>query len=71
MREGRMKKYMHRGILSNLGFLSVGATLFFTSFIIGESTWIGGLMHLTGCAFFCCGVHKRWCKDVCEDKNCC
>ena len=66
-----MKKYMHRGVLNNIGFLCIGATLFFTSFIIGESTILGGIMHLSGCAFFCCGVHKKWCKDPCEEDGCC
>ena len=61
-----MKKYMHRGVLHNIGFLLVGAGLFFSSFVVGESTLIGGIMHLSGCAFFCCGVHKKWHK-LCED----
>jgi hypothetical protein len=62
---------MHKGVLSNLGFLIVGGTLFFTSFIVGESTWIGGIMHLSGCAFFCCGVHRKWLRDSCAEKGCC
>lgn len=66
-----MKKYIHRGVLSNLGFLLVGASLFFFSFVIGESTLIGGISHLSGCAFFCCGVHRKWCKDTCEENKCC
>ena len=63
-----MKKYIHKNNLSNLGFLIVGAALFFGSFSIGEATLIGGIMHLTGCAFFCCGVHKRWCHEICEEE---
>lgn len=66
-----MKKYVHKGTLSNLANLVVGAALFFYSFHVGEGTLIGGAMHLSGCAFFCCGVHKKWCKDVCEEKKCC
>jgi hypothetical protein len=66
-----MERYIHKGILSNLGFLLIGGSLFFSSFIVGENTLIGGLMHLSGCAFFCCGVHRKWCKDVCADSGCC
>jgi hypothetical protein len=66
-----MKKYINKENLSNLGFLFIGAALFFSSFAIGESTLVGGFMHLSGCAFFCCGVHKKWCKDVCNEAGCC
>lgn len=66
-----MKKYIHKGILSNLGFLIFGAFLFFFSFHLGEATIIGGIFHLSGCALFCCGVHKKWCKDACEENKCC
>jgi hypothetical protein len=66
-----MKAYFHKGTLANLAYLFVGASLFFSSFLVGESTILGGVMHLSGCAFFCCGVHKKWCKDTCEENNCC
>lgn len=66
-----MKKYMHRGVLHNIGFLLVGAALFFLSFLVGESTVVGGIMHLSGCAFFCCGIHKKWCRDTCAENKCC
>lgn len=66
-----MKQYIHKDAFYNLLNLIVGASLFFGSFIVGESTLIGGIMHLSGCAFFCCGVHKKWCKDPCEENKCC
>lgn len=37
--------------------MAIGATLFYGSFHVGEASWIGGAMHLIGCAFFCTGVH--------------
>lgn len=66
-----MKPYLNKSNFKNFGFLLVGATLFFSSFAVGESTLIGGIMHLSGCAFFCCGVHKKWCKDTCKETGCC
>jgi hypothetical protein len=66
-----MKAYIHKGTLSNLANLVVGASLFFYSFHIGESTLLGGIFHLGGCGIFCCGIHGRWCKDTCEENKCC
>jgi hypothetical protein len=66
-----MKAYVNRENFKNVGFLIIGMFLFFTSFTVGESTLLGGSMHLSGCAFFCCGVHKKWCKDKCEEEKCC
>lgn len=63
-----MKKYIHKNNLANLGFLTLGITLFSTSFSIGESTLIGMIFHLSGCAFFCVGIHKRWCHEICEEE---
>lgn len=66
-----MKRYIHKGVLSNLANMVIGAGLFFFSFHIGEGTLIGGILHLGGCGIFCCGIHGRWCKDVCEENQCC
>ena len=52
--------------LKNLLFLASGASLFYLSFTVGESSLIGGAMHLSGCALFCAGVHRRWCASVCH-----
>jgi len=37
--------------------MALGAALFALSFHVGESSIIGMIMHLSGCAFFCTGVH--------------
>ena len=63
-----MKPYLNRSNFKNLFWLAIGATLFFTSFAVGESTAIGGIMHLSGCACFCCGIHRRWCHEICEEE---
>ena len=56
-------------IIKNVLYVLVGAALFFLSFHVGESTLIGGFMHLTGCAFVCLGVHKKWCSDICDNER--
>jgi hypothetical protein len=66
-----MKQYLHKGTLSNLCYIAIGMTLFFSSFHIGESTLLGGIAHLSGCAFFCVGIHRRWCKVSCDGEDHC
>jgi len=41
----------------NFLWMALGAALFALSFHVGESSIIGMIMHLSGCAFFCTGVH--------------
>ena len=53
-----MKKYIYQGIFKNIGFMTLGVALFFSSFTVGESTVIGGIMHLLGCAFVCGSTHN-------------
>lgn len=52
--------------LVNLAYMLVGITGFFTSFHVGESSLLGGFLHLGGCASFCAGVHKEWCSIICR-----
>ena len=56
-------------MLKNILFISIGATLFYHSFTMGEATLMGGAMHLAGCCFFCegccavcSGAHSKLCK---------
>ena len=66
-----MKQYLHKGAFTNLCYMATGVTLFFLSFRVGESTLVGGIMHLLGCALSCAGFHRKWCKDTCEENGCC
>ena len=43
--------------LINLAVMALGIFLFFLSFKIGESTWVGGITHLLGCGLSCSGLH--------------
>jgi len=53
----KMVKRIIRNNYPNLLYMMLGALLFYSSFIVGESGILGGIMHLSGCAFFCSGVH--------------
>ena len=66
-----MKQYLHKGAFTNLCYVITGATLFFLSFRIGESTLIGGIMHLAGCGLTCAGIHRKWCKVSCDGEDHC
>jgi len=55
--------------LKNIACLIVGIILFYSSFYFGESTLFGGLLHLSGCTFFCAGFHRKWCLFVCSDEH--
>jgi hypothetical protein len=46
-----------RNNYKNFGLMGLGGFLFFLSFHVGEASLLGGIMHLSGCAFFCTGVH--------------
>jgi len=46
--------------MKNFGMILLGVATFFLSFKMGESTLVGGIMHLAGCSFVCLGVHKRF-----------
>jgi len=52
-----MIKLLVKHNLSNAAYVVVGTAAFFFSFHIGESSLIGGLVHLSGCALFCTGIH--------------
>jgi hypothetical protein len=41
----------------NFLLMAFGASLFFLSFHVGESSFVGGFLHLSGCACFCGGSH--------------
>ncbi|MGH7974865.1 MAG: hypothetical protein ACREBR_05020 [bacterium] len=43
--------------LRHIGTSAFGVALFFFSFHVGEASFLGGWLHLMGCAFFCTGVH--------------
>jgi hypothetical protein len=55
--------------LKNIVCLIIGIILFYSSFVFGESTLAGGLLHLSGCTFFCAGFHRKWCLFICPDKH--
>jgi hypothetical protein len=48
---------INREVRNSLLLSLLGIVLFFLSFHVGESSILGGIMHLSGCAFFCTGVH--------------
>lgn len=53
-------------LIPHLFRMVIGAALFYGSFKVGEAGWLGGAMHLIGCAFFCTGVHGI--HDVKQDE---
>lgn len=53
----------------NLLLMINGILLFKLSFVIGEGSVFGTLTHLSGCAFFCAGVHRKWCSNICESNE--
>jgi hypothetical protein len=53
-----MIKRIVKSSIPNLFQAGLGVGLFFLSFHIGESTIIGGICHLSGCAIFCGSIHN-------------
>jgi hypothetical protein len=45
-------------VCKNGFFMLVGVGMFFLSFHVGESSLIGGILHLSGCAVFCSNLHS-------------
>lgn len=52
-----MVKRIIKNNYTNFILMIFGAALFHYSFGVGESSVLGEIMHLSGCAFFCAGVH--------------